>query len=417
MPRHRASSSRVIACLTLCLLARTLVASARASESWLDDEDASANAEARARELSSTSTVWRALDDDDEIMKWKFDDDFDGEEDGLDEDEDKEWWFERDARDERANELRSESEVSLRRAGDVNDDGREDVSRDVDDESWMKAEGEGEVAHVDDGADDGADEGAAGVVVVEDEDVDEDEDDADVDDDDDDVEHAFDVGRDADVVDDAERDVDAVEAAEGVDGVDGDAALVRNDVAAAAADDDDDESEDERADETNNRRRLLGGFFSRFGAGRDASLQTKDAVATPVAEEFTVEPEFVAQPFVAIPETAVEVVETAVEVVETAVEVVEEKEPEVVRESLPAPAPKLAPEPVNIAPATREEPKTREASVVVDERDDARRKLLEVQRIPEPEPPIVAPETVYVGNYWKRANPYHRGPRVKVVDA
>jgi len=144
----------------------------------------------------------------------------------------------------------------------------------------------------------------------------------------------------------------------------------------------------------NQRRSLLGNLFSRFGAPDEESIEDDSAGVVFVEAE---EPEFVEEPVVAIPEVAIVSVE--------------EKEPEQV-EVVPVPIS----EPVKEIP--RAEPtKAPDAQ----NEETARRKLLEAQQqaasVPAHQPVHQASEAIYVGNYWKRANPYHKGPRVKVVDA
>ena len=182
-------------------------------------------------------------------------------------------------------------------------------------------------------------------------------------------------GADADDVDEGAAQV--VEVVETTEGVDEDTADV-----------------DGRDTDPNQRRGLLGNLFSRFGAPDEESIEDDSAGVVSVEAE---EPEFVEEPVVAIPEVAIVSVE--------------EKEPEQV-EVVPVPIP----EPVKQIP--RAEPtKAPDAQ----NEETARRKLLEAQQqaasVPAHQPVHQASETIYVGNYWKRANPYHKGPRVKVVDA
>jgi len=90
------------------------------------------------------------------------------------------------------------------------------------------------------------------------------------------------------------------------------------------------------------------------------------------------------------------------------------------------PEPELTPEPVQEpvrADAAEVEPTVvpdavEEVPKVVDEQHDERRKLLEAPNQHEPyvEPPPTRPKIVYVGGYYKRSNPWAKGPRVKAVD-
>ena len=59
-----------------------------------------------------------------------------------------------------------------------------------------------------------------------------------------------------------------------------------------------------------------------------------------------------------------------------------------------------------------------EVPKIVEEQHGERRKLLEAPNQHEPyiEPPPRRQKTVYVGGYYKRSNPWAKGPRVKSVD-
>ena len=89
-------------------------------------------------------------------------------------------------------------------------------------------------------------------------------------------------------------------------------------------------------------------------------------------------------------------------------------EPEVTPEPVQEPvrADAAAVEPAVVPDAVDEVPK------VVDEQHDERRKLLEAPNQHEPyvEPPPTRQKIVYVGGYYKRSNPWAKGPRVKAVD-
>ena len=215
-----------------------------------------------------------------------------------------------------------------------------------------------------------------------------------VDDDDDADDRAVD---DAEVIveeDGGEEEGGEEEGGAGADDVDEGAAQVVGFVETTEGVDEDTADVDGRDTDPNQRRGLLGNLFSRFGAPDEESIEDDSAGVVSVEAE---EPEFVEEPVVAIPEVAIVSVE--------------EKEPEQV-EVVPVPIP----EPVKEIP--RAEPtKAPDAQ----NEETARRKLLEAQQqaasVPAHQPVHQASETIYVGNYWKRANPYHKGPRVKVVDA
>ena len=124
----------------------------------------------------------------------------------------------------------------------------------------------------------------------------------------------------------------------------------------------------------------------------------------------------------------------------SAVDVVVDEEMEEEEEALPELAGKVD-EGESLQPvepiADVEEPKV-EAVIAVEERveapiakeksdeskhEESRRRLLEAQQQQqapaprqEPQQHNSGPEIVYVGGYWKRANPWHKGPRIKAVD-
>ena len=93
-------------------------------------------------------------------------------------------------------------------------------------------------------------------------------------------------------------------------------------------------------------------------------------------------------------------------------------------ESLPEPesTPEPAGEPVRADAAAVEPAAVPEAidevPKIVEEQHGERRKLLEAPNQHEPyiEPPPRRQKTVYVGGYYKRSNPWAKGPRVKSVD-
>lgn len=87
-----------------------------------------------------------------------------------------------------------------------------------------------------------------------------------------------------------------------------------------------------------------------------------------------------------------------------------ESTPEPVGEPVRADA--AAVEPAAVPEAIDEVPK------IVEEQHGERRKLLEAPNQHEPyiEPPPRRQKTVYVGGYYKRSNPWAKGPRVKSVD-
>ena len=93
-------------------------------------------------------------------------------------------------------------------------------------------------------------------------------------------------------------------------------------------------------------------------------------------------------------------------------------------ESLPEPesTPEPAGEPVRADAAAVEPAAVPEAidevPKIVEEKHGERRKLLEAPNQHEPyiEPPPRRQKTVYVGGYYKRSNPWAKGPRVKSVD-
>ena len=78
----------------------------------------------------------------------------------------------------------------------------------------------------------------------------------------------------------------------------------------------------------------------------------------------------------------------------------------------PVRADAAAVEPAAVPEAIDEVPK------IVEEQHGERRKLLEAPNQHEPyiEPPPRRQKTVYVGGYYKRSNPWAKGPRVKSVD-
>lgn len=138
---------------------------------------------------------------------------------------------------------------------------------------------------------------------------------------------------------------------------------------------------------------FVGRFFSRFGVG----VEEEAAAVDVVVEEETEEEEE------AIPELAGNIDES-----ESVQPVVDVKEPQV--EAVVA-----VEEPVEVSIA---EEKNEESK-----RDESRRRLLEAQQQQqapapreEPQQHSSGPEIVYVGGYWKRANPWHKGPRIKAVD-
>ena len=139
---------------------------------------------------------------------------------------------------------------------------------------------------------------------------------------------------------------------------------------------------------------FVGRFFSRFGVGVEEEAAATDVV---VEEEETEEEEE------AIPELTGNVDES--ESLQPVVDVEEPKVEAVVAVEEPVEA--------SIAEEKNEESK----------RDESRRRLLEdqqQQQAPapreEPQQHSSGPEIVYVGGYWKRANPWHKGPRIKAVD-
>lgn len=137
---------------------------------------------------------------------------------------------------------------------------------------------------------------------------------------------------------------------------------------------------------------FVGRFFSRFGVGVE-----EEAAVDVVVEEATEEEEE------AIPELTGNVDES-----ESLQPVVDVEEPQV--EAVVA-----VEEPVEASIA---EEKNEESN-----HDESRRRLLEAQQQQqapapreEPQQHSSGPEIVYVGGYWKRANPWHKGPRIKAVD-
>ena len=157
------------------------------------------------------------------------------------------------------------------------------------------------------------------------------------------------------------------------------------------------DADEEDADNSNEG--FIGGLFSRFAGKKDArkveakedaqgdAIELAEAVdeLPPLPEVREPEPEPLPEPY--------------------AIEPVVESEPEPERIAEPEPEPVVQ---VDVAP-----PKSQEHE------DTERRRLLEApqaqqQQIEEPPPP--KPEIVYVGGYYKRSNPWAKGPRVKVVD-
>lgn len=137
---------------------------------------------------------------------------------------------------------------------------------------------------------------------------------------------------------------------------------------------------------------FVGRFFSRFGVGVE-----EEAAVDVVVEEATEEEEE------AIPELTGNVDEN-----ESLQPVVDVEEPQV--EAVVA-----VEEPIEASIA---EEKNEESN-----HDESRRRLLEAQQQQqapapreEPQQHSSGPEIVYVGGYWKRANPWHKGPRIKAVD-
>ena len=181
---------------------------------------------------------------------------------------------------------------------------------------------------------------------------------------------------------DAEDDVDDASAAQLVATPEIEGVNEENDDAVDAVD-----------DEPSKRRGLLGSIFSKFGAA-DEETSAEDAVGVVAVE--TEEPEFVEEP--AIPQVSI-------------VSVDEEEFQAVETTSVPVPG--------QVTEIPRAE-SAKATEAVSDEQNEetTRRKLLEAQQqAAMPSNPNRAAEPVYVGNYWKRANPYHKGPRVKVIDA
>lgn len=140
---------------------------------------------------------------------------------------------------------------------------------------------------------------------------------------------------------------------------------------------------------------FVGRFFSRFGVGVEEEASA--AVDVVVEEEETEEEEE------AIPELTGNVDES--ESLQPVVDVEEPQVEPVVAVEEPVEA--------SIAEEKNEESK----------RDESRRRLLEAQQQQqapapreEPQQHSSGPEIVYVGGYWKRANPWHKGPRIKAVD-
>ena len=160
-----------------------------------------------------------------------------------------------------------------------------------------------------------------------------------------------------------------------------------------AVEPEDDDEHDEVA-----RPGFLRGLLSQFGAKLDSSDDSVDVVIEPAGMEESMEDASEA----VLAETDVE----SVDVVETALEVTPEPEaePVIVPEAVPAQVDKV-PEPV---------PKPVEAS----EEHNDRRRLLQAQQSQQAhqEPPPAKAEIVYVGGYYKRANPWAKGPRVRAVD-
>ena len=162
------------------------------------------------------------------------------------------------------------------------------------------------------------------------------------------------------------------------------------------------EDEEEHAEST--QPSFFRGFLSQFGVKSESSDDSIDVVVESAAVEESIadaSEAVVAEPVV----ESVDVVEAVVTQSEVVVTPEPEVEPVIVPESVPAQVDK-PPEPVAKVVESNEE-------------HNNRRRLLQTQQAQQPasqEPPPAKAEIVYVGGYYKRANPWAKGPRVRSVD-
>lgn len=166
----------------------------------------------------------------------------------------------------------------------------------------------------------------------------------------------------------------------------------------------------------------LGGFFSRFGA-KKVSSSAEDMVEEEAPED-EIEvvqiaasvPEPVAEP---VPEPMPEPEAEPKPAVVIDPDSVAEPKPVVIIDPDPVPDPLAGPKPVAVEVTNDPEPVPATVEESDEDENNDRRRLLSQQPAPQQqyvEPPPPKPEIVYVGGYYRRSNPWAKGPRVKSVD-